>query len=431
MTKETDIQNRELEELFERYRQAPDSYVFVMLADSCRKLGRFEEALAICEEGMEKHPDYASGQVVSGKCLYDLDRHDDARAAFQEVLRIDHNNLVALKFLGMIDAESGDLESARAHFQRILVLDPDNKEIMHALRVVDEKGRAQEDVQDLDAADAVHEAAAPLEADLETSDELASATLADIFASQGYKDKALAIYRELHAQQPSNMAVRARIAALTGEPLELPDEDAVGAVAEVSGFGDADEDAVGAVAEVSGFGDADEDPVGAVAEVSGFGDADEDPVGAVAEVSGFGDADEDPVGAVAEVSGFGDADEDSTADVDGDDEMVGETIELTDGGSVGSDDTPLAIELPGPPASEPEWTGDSRAAASTTSDGDLDADVDSVITMGVDTKRRFGQAHQGVGDRRSGFAGRWRGHRDEGPRRCGAALRARWSERRR
>ena len=55
------MKSREFDELFRRYDSAPDSYVFVPLADACRKLGRFEEALEICEDGIERHPNYVSG----------------------------------------------------------------------------------------------------------------------------------------------------------------------------------------------------------------------------------------------------------------------------------------------------------------------------------------------------------------------------------
>ena len=95
-----DITNQDLDDLFEKYRRAPDSYVFVILADACRKIQRTEEALEICEAGVERHPGYASGYVVKGKCLYDLGRFDAARDAFKKVLEFDEHNLVALKFLG-------------------------------------------------------------------------------------------------------------------------------------------------------------------------------------------------------------------------------------------------------------------------------------------------------------------------------------------
>lgn len=239
MAKETtSIENKELDELFEKYRQAPDSYIFVVLADACRKLGRVDEALEICETGLKKHPSYASGHVVRGKCFFDLSRPAEAREAFEEVVRLDGSNLVALKFLGMMDAEAENFDAARRHFERILVLDPDNKEIRQALRIVDEKqpepkadgaagSRSGEEALPAGESRATDAAADDnIDESLETSDELASMTLADIFASQGYKDKALAIYREILEHQPHNRSLRAKIATLTGEPLPEPEPPA-------------------------------------------------------------------------------------------------------------------------------------------------------------------------------------------------------------
>jgi tetratricopeptide (TPR) repeat protein len=257
---EQDVQN--LDELFERYRLAPESHVFAPLADACRKMGRIDEALEICEAGIKRHPVYPSGYVVKGKCSYDRGDQRSARESFERVLLLDENNLVALKFLGMIEADEGHLVAARRHLQRILSLDPDNKEIKTILRMVEEQEKAAEQPSEAaDTMDAVDEIldvkgvgsdpdevledestpvlsieselsektdeisppAPEVEAaeELETSDELASLTLADIFAAQGYTSKAEKIYREVLRKQPANETVRARLQEIAGVPAEI------------------------------------------------------------------------------------------------------------------------------------------------------------------------------------------------------------------
>ncbi len=255
-----ELEVHELDELFERYRQAPDSYAFVPLADACRKMGRVDEALDICDDGVRRHPSYPSGHVVKGKCLYDRGDRGAARGTFERVLALDEDNLVALKYLGMIEADEGRLDAAQKHLQRILSLDPENKEIKTILHLVEEQEQIErsgeapspsdEDEMDVieeilgDAAPAPAEDAlpheepeppAPAEPDpvsggndvkaasdeIETSDELASVTLADIFASQGYTSKAEKIYRELLRKQPANDVVRARLRELVGETAVL------------------------------------------------------------------------------------------------------------------------------------------------------------------------------------------------------------------
>lgn len=245
---------RELDELFERFRQSPGSYVFVPLADACRKMRRLDEALEICENGVQRHPDYPSGHVVKGKCLFDKGERGAARETFERVLVLDENNLVALKYLGMIEADEGHLAIAQRHFRQILALDPDNKEIKTILHIVEEHRRPEETPESsppdvMDGVDEIlggrgaegnvvapeDEPAVDLAADggvvggdgwaklltdeLETSDELASVTLAEIFASQGYKSKAEKIYREVLRRQPESEEVRRRLCDLTsGDP---------------------------------------------------------------------------------------------------------------------------------------------------------------------------------------------------------------------
>ena len=133
MTNDFLTDNPELEALYQKYENAPDSHVFAPLADAYRKAGMLEEAAAICDKGVAKHPQYTSGYVVQGKCYYDLDQPDKSERAFRRVLELDQNNLVALKYLGMILLGRGEKDGAMEHFKHVLALDPDNKEIKFKL----------------------------------------------------------------------------------------------------------------------------------------------------------------------------------------------------------------------------------------------------------------------------------------------------------
>jgi tetratricopeptide (TPR) repeat protein len=200
-----------------------------------------------------EHPRYASGYVVQGKCLYDAGRAKDAQAAFDRVLELDPKNLVALKFLGIISAERGDTRRAQEYFEHILVLAPDDREIRSRMEdvtqagskvapraaaapvaLVAEKATVSEApavaTQPAPEPDADFDEAPMMLPDVEdedfagepitlrdesvTSDEIATTTLADIYASQGYTSRALKIYREVHRRQPGNAALAAKIAKL-------------------------------------------------------------------------------------------------------------------------------------------------------------------------------------------------------------------------
>jgi tetratricopeptide (TPR) repeat protein len=238
MTERFQTDRHELDDLFERYRSAPRSHVFAPLADACRKAGMLEEALEICSRGVGEHPRYASGYVVQGKCLYDAGRANDAKAAFERVLALDPKNLVALKYLGMLHAERGDSAQATEYFEHILVLDPDNREIRSRIEDVElspahapqASVRAEPQPPDVSAEDDEEAAMLPdiedesfegepitLRDETVTSDEIATMTLADIYASQGYSSRALKIYREVQKRQPDNSALASKIESLERE----------------------------------------------------------------------------------------------------------------------------------------------------------------------------------------------------------------------
>jgi tetratricopeptide (TPR) repeat protein len=190
-----------------------------------------EEAIEICEKGVSAHPSYASGFVVRGKCYYDLGNTDQAEASFEKVLSIDANNLVALKYIGMILADRGRADEARERFERILALDPEHREIAEKLAGLG--GPPERSLADAleDTADPAPDDPSPIEpsapedetfvgeeiklgGDEPTADVLATMTLADIYAVQGYRGKAVKIYRRLLEGRPNDEAIRSKLREL-------------------------------------------------------------------------------------------------------------------------------------------------------------------------------------------------------------------------
>lgn len=220
----------ELDALFRKYESAPDSYVFAPLADAFRKEGRLEEAVEVCRKGVRRHPDYPSGHVVLGKCHFDVGEVDEAADSFRRVLELDANNLVALKYLGMIEAGRGRQDRAREYFKHILVLDPENKEIRSLLEDLHADAAPATPPAEVEDDDFEGEPISLGAGDEEMSDDLATKTLADIYAAQGYRDKALKIYREVLRTQPDNEEIRQKLDDLEGEggatdALEFEPED--------------------------------------------------------------------------------------------------------------------------------------------------------------------------------------------------------------
>src|SRR5688572_14768914 len=119
----------EIAKLEALYATNPAGRVFTHLAEAYRKAGEYDRARTILEQGLEKHPAYASAHVVFGRVLMDLNKSDQAVEAFRKVLQLDPHNLVALRSLGDLAREAGRNAEAMGYFEELRHLDPSNEEI--------------------------------------------------------------------------------------------------------------------------------------------------------------------------------------------------------------------------------------------------------------------------------------------------------------
>ncbi|MCX5752428.1 MAG: tetratricopeptide repeat protein [Candidatus Krumholzibacteria bacterium] len=193
----------ELQNLIERYDRARDSRLFAPLADAYRKNGDVDKAIEILERGLEKMPHYASAHVILGKCYYDKGATERAKAEFRRVLELDGENLVALKFMGDILLAEDKRSEAAEFYRRILSIDATNAEVARALKEME----ASFVVKEIDLADAKSMRD-------ERPRELATMTLAGIYAAQGYYNKALRIYHDVLEREPGNMEAKEMVAKL-------------------------------------------------------------------------------------------------------------------------------------------------------------------------------------------------------------------------
>ena len=73
----------------------PRGRAFVSLADAHRRLGDLDEALAVIQDGLGTHPDFASAHMVAGLVHRARREPDDAMRAFERVLELDSENSLA------------------------------------------------------------------------------------------------------------------------------------------------------------------------------------------------------------------------------------------------------------------------------------------------------------------------------------------------
>ncbi len=241
----------EIGKLAQRLAANPTSRIFAPLADAYRRAGRISEAIEVCQQGLRHHPDYLSGLVVLGRSYHDGGDLDAAGATFRRILGADPRNVGALRALGEIGHARGDVVRALESYRQALQLEPDDAELRERVESLkeeldraeaaeagfgadaDETGfaatvatAASESAFDRDqerAAAAAPVGAPPVEPG---GEEIATATLADVYAEQGLLERALGIYRRLLGEDPGNARIREKVELLErtlteeGVPLE-------------------------------------------------------------------------------------------------------------------------------------------------------------------------------------------------------------------
>ena len=133
----------EIEKLEARYRENPKGRNFAPLADAYRKAGLIDNAIELCQAGLQLHPDYVSGHIVHGRCLVDKKDDAGAEAVFRRVLDLDPENILALKVLAEISERNERFEEAGEWLNRLLLADPMNGEAAEGLSRVRGKAAVQ------------------------------------------------------------------------------------------------------------------------------------------------------------------------------------------------------------------------------------------------------------------------------------------------
>jgi len=229
----------------------PASYCFAPLSELYRKLGLLDDAISVAQKGCSTHPDYWGGYLALGAAYYDQGLNIEARQALERVLSLKPDILRARKLLGQLYAGSGEIDLAKELLGQILRQNPGDLESEVLLRsLCSTVAGAELDEEFLEEAEVIEEltdvvdeppfgeetapfAAVDFElAGLSLSDEpakaepldqsppsparnpLVTATLAELYVSQGFIGKALDVYEELLAADQANQKYRLRAAAL-------------------------------------------------------------------------------------------------------------------------------------------------------------------------------------------------------------------------
>lgn len=162
---------------YRQWQDDPSSIVFAPIADFFLMYGMVDEAMKVCREGLNRHPELVSGRIVMAKVHLKRDNWDEAEAELRAVLSIVPENQCAFTMLASIE----------------------------------ERRRAESEAQ---KAVVEQTQAAPQAQDRSQDESWQTVTMADIFARQGHSDKARKIYERVLSRDPQNEAARRGIASL-------------------------------------------------------------------------------------------------------------------------------------------------------------------------------------------------------------------------
>ncbi len=121
-----------IEDLRKRYHENPRRF-FAPLANEYRKSGFLDRAMLLCEKHLAEQPDNMNGLVVYGQTLFEAGRQDEARDPFERALKLDPENLIALRQLGDIARIGGDVPAAKGWYDKVLEFDRRNDEVLELL----------------------------------------------------------------------------------------------------------------------------------------------------------------------------------------------------------------------------------------------------------------------------------------------------------
>src|SRR2546428_5190460 len=129
MTKPATQRNPTIESLKDRIARDPLSRAFLQLAEEYRKEGRYQEAIDVCLDGLQRHPAYHTARISLGRTYMEGGDLENARRTFVEVLELQPENHLAAKLLAEIQKKMGDPAGAAATYRSILRYYPTDREV--------------------------------------------------------------------------------------------------------------------------------------------------------------------------------------------------------------------------------------------------------------------------------------------------------------
>ncbi|HEX9656667.1 MAG TPA: tetratricopeptide repeat protein [Bacteroidota bacterium] len=177
------------ESLEARLAANPRSMAFARLAGLYLRQGNLEDALRLCVDGVKRFPRYGTGHLILGKCYEALGRNVEAMLEFRKALRATPDSDAIRQMLAAVEKKE---EEAFRLFEKERTRRMDGqRDTLSAHTYV--TGKQKEPI-----------AKKPEERG--PNIRIVTPTLAEIYATQGEYEEAIAAYNKLIEQRPGDAA---------------------------------------------------------------------------------------------------------------------------------------------------------------------------------------------------------------------------------
>lgn len=250
MQQSTESYWNEIKTYEERLKKQPSSYCFAPLAELYLKVGLLDDALSVARAGAARYPGYVAGQMALARACKEKGLLEESRQALEAVTTAVPEHQEAQRILTRLYTETGRSKDAVRALEIMLDFTPDDtaaRTELESLRLLSGLGISDEELEliELTEADIYYEEpdrlverirpTVPKFQDFGESgrDPLMTGTLAELYVTQGFTEKAINIYRGILAENPDDRAVASRLAELEKV---VASSGALGAVAAAGSF---------------------------------------------------------------------------------------------------------------------------------------------------------------------------------------------------
>jgi len=179
----------------ERMAKDPTSLGFALLADLYRKAGRMDDAIAVCRDGLIRHPHYTTARLILAKALLSRQDFAAALAEIDAILGVSPNDVQCHRLAAEAHRRLGRLDEATQHLERAASLDPGDRESRALLGLL----RAGAPIGDSGVARQL------------ADDTFVTVAFGTLCLEQGLADEATVVFTRLLRKDADNVGARDRL----------------------------------------------------------------------------------------------------------------------------------------------------------------------------------------------------------------------------